>query len=51
LLYEFSLPLYRRGDDRDFFFLGDNDELVTGAVTGASARKRKEFDRAFSRVS
>jgi hypothetical protein len=43
------LPLYRCCDDRNFFFLGDNDELVTGAVTGASARE--VFDRAFSRVS
>ena len=45
-LVEFSLPLYRRCE-RDFFFLGDDDELVTGAVTGASAREREVFDRAF----
>ena len=37
LLDKFSLPLYRRRDDRNFIFLGDNGELVTGAVTGASA--------------
>ena len=47
-LVEFSLPLYRRRE-RDFFFLGDDDELVTGAAeTGASARERKVFVRAFS---
>jgi hypothetical protein len=46
---EFSLPLYRRRDDRNFFFCGDDDELVTGAVTGASVRE--VFDRVFSRVS
>ena len=50
LLDEFSLPLYRRHDERDFFFLGDNDELVTGAI-GASARESEVFDRAFSHVS
>jgi hypothetical protein len=50
LLFEFSLPLYRRRK-RDFFFLGDDDELVTGAETGANARECKVFDRAFSRVS
>jgi hypothetical protein len=49
-LEEFSLPLYRRRDERDFFLLGDDDELVTGA-TGASARERDEFDHAFSHVS
>jgi len=49
LLDEFSLPLYRRRDDCDFFFLCDEDELSTGAVTGASARE--VFDSAFSRVS
>jgi len=49
LLDEFSFPLYRHRDDRDFFFLGDNDELVTGAVTGESARK--VFNCAFLRVS
>ena len=48
---EFSLPLYLCCDDRYFFFLGDDDKLVTGAVTGASAREREVFDRAFSRVS
>ena len=49
LLDEFSLPLYRRRE-RDFFFLGDDDELVTGvAETGASARERDV--RAFSRDS
>ncbi len=50
-LVEFSLPLYQRSNDRDFFFLGDDDELVTGAETSASAREREVFDRAFSRVS
>jgi len=49
LLDEFSLPLYRRRDDHDFFFLGDDDKLVTGAVTGAS--EHEMFDSAFSRVS
>ena len=49
LVDEFSLPLYRRRDDRNFFFCGDDDELVTGAVTGASVRE--VFDRVFSRVS
>jgi hypothetical protein len=34
---KFSLPLFRRREDRDFFFLGDDDKLVTGAVTGVSA--------------
>jgi hypothetical protein len=48
-LVEFSLPLYRRCE-RDFFFLGDDDELVTGAAeTGASARERNVV--AFSRDS
>jgi hypothetical protein len=43
------LPLYRHSNDRDFFFCGDDDELVTGAVTGASALE--VFDSVFSRVS
>ena len=48
-LVEFSLPLYWR-HERDFFFLGDDDELVTGAAeTGVSARERDV--RAFSRDS
>jgi len=48
-LVEFSLPLYRRCG-RDFFFLGDDDELVTDAAeTGASARERDV--RTFSRDS
>jgi len=48
-LDEFSLPLYRRCE-RDFFFLGDNDGMVTDAAeTGASARERDV--RAFSRDS
>jgi hypothetical protein len=50
-LEEFSLPLYRRRDERDFFFLGDDDKLVTGAETGANARECGVLDRAFSRVS
>jgi hypothetical protein len=50
-LVEFSLPLYRRCDERDFFFLGDDDELVTGAEIGANARECGVFDRAFSRVT
>ena len=50
-LVEFSLPLYRRRDERDFFFLGDDDELVTGAETGANAHECGVLDRAFSRVS
>ena len=50
-LVEFSLPLYRRWDERDFFFLGDDDELVTGAMSGANARECGLLDRAFSRVS
>jgi hypothetical protein len=45
------LPLYRRRDERNFFFLGDDDELVTGAETGANARECGVLDRAFSRVS
>jgi hypothetical protein len=45
------LPLYRRRDERDFFFLGDDDELVTGAETGANAHECRVLDRAFSRVS
>jgi hypothetical protein len=45
------LPLYRRRDERDFFFLGDDDELVTGAETGVNARECKVLDRMFSRVS
>jgi len=50
-LVEFSLPLYRRRK-RDFFFLGNDDELVTGAAeTGASACEREVFNRTFSRVS
>jgi hypothetical protein len=40
------LPLYRH-DERDFFFLGDND----GVETGANARECGVLDRAFSRVS
>ena len=48
-LVEFSLPLNRHRE-RDFFFLGDDDELKTGAAeTGASARERDV--RAFSRDS
>ena len=47
-LDEFSLPLYRRRNDRDFLFLSDDDELVTAAVIGASARE--VFNRAFSRI-
>ena len=43
-LDEFSMP-YRRRDDRNFFFLGNDDELVTGAVTGA--RACEVFDRAY----
>ena len=50
MLDEFSLPLNLRCDERDFFFLDDDNELVTGA-TGASAGERVEFDRALSRVS
>jgi hypothetical protein len=51
-LEEFSLPLlYRRRDERNFFFLGDNDELVTGAKSGPNARECGVLDRAFSRVS
>ena len=50
-LDEFSLPLYRLCDDRDIFFLGGDDELVTDAETGASEREREVFDRAFLRVS
>jgi hypothetical protein len=50
-LVEFSLPLYRHRE-RDFFFLGDDDELVTGAAeTGANARECGVLDRAVSRVS
>jgi hypothetical protein len=44
------LPLNLRCDERDFFFLGDDNELVTGA-TGASAHERDEFNRALARVS
>ena len=40
LLDKFSLPMYCLCDDRDFFFFGDSDELVTDAETGASERKR-----------
>ncbi len=50
-LKEFSLPLYRRRDERNFFFLGDNDELVTGAKSGANTRECGVLDRAVSRVS
>ena len=50
-LVEFSLPLYRHRDERDFFFFGDDDELVTGAESGANARECGVLDRAFSRVS
>jgi hypothetical protein len=50
-LVEFSLPLYRRSDERDFFFLGDDDELVTGAKSGANARECGVLDRSFLRVS
>ena len=46
---EFSLLLHRRREDRDFFFLGNDDELVTGAVTGASALE--VFDRAYLLVA
>jgi len=42
------LLLYRHRNDRDLLFLSDDDELVTAAVIGASARE--VFDRAFSRV-
>ncbi len=48
-LENFSLPLYRRRDDRNFFLRGDDDELVTGAVTDASACE--VFDRANTLVS
>ena len=48
---KFSLPLYLCCDDRYFFFLGDDDELVTGAKSGANARECGVLDRAFSRVS
>ena len=41
--------LYRRSNDRDFFFCGDDDELVTGTVTGESALE--VFDSVFLRVS
>jgi hypothetical protein len=44
------LPLYRH-DERDFFFLGDDDELVTGADSGANARECGLLDRAFLRVA
>ncbi len=47
-LDKFSLPLYRRRNDHDFFFLGDDDELVTGAVTGA--RVYQVLDRVYSLV-
>jgi hypothetical protein len=50
LLVEFSLPLYRH-DERDFFFLGNDDELVTGADSGANARECGVLNRAFSRVA
>jgi hypothetical protein len=43
-LVEFSLPLYWRADERDFFFLGDDDELVTGADFGANARESPDRD-------
>ena len=48
-LDKFSLPLYRRSNDRDFFLHGDEDELVTGAVTGSSTCE--VFDRAYLLVS
>ncbi len=48
-LEEFSFPLYRGSNDRDFFLRGDDTELVTGAVTDASACE--VFDRAYSLVS
>ncbi len=44
-----SLPLYRRCDDRNFFLRGDEDELVTGVVTDASACE--VFDRVYTLVS
>jgi hypothetical protein len=50
-LEEFSLPMYRRRDERDFFFLGDDDKLVTGAKSGANTRECGVLDRAVSRVS
>ena len=50
-LVEFFLPLYRGRDERDFLFLGDDDELVTGTETGANARECRVLDRVFSRVS
>ena len=49
LLDEFSFSLYRCRDDRDFFFLGNDNELVTGKVTGESARK--VFDCLFLCIS
>ena len=48
-LDEFSLPLYPHRNDRDFFLCGEDDELVTGAVTDASACE--VFDRAYMLVS
>jgi hypothetical protein len=45
----FSLPPYPHRNDRDFFLCGEDDELVTGAVTDASACE--VFDRAYMLVS
>jgi hypothetical protein len=50
-LEEFSLPLYRCRDERNFFFLGNDDELVTGTKSGANGRECGVLDRAFSHVS
>jgi hypothetical protein len=50
-LVEFFLPLYRRRDERNFFFLGDDDELVTSTESGANARECGVLDRVFSCVS
>ncbi len=49
-LEEFSLPLYRHGNDRDFFLCGENDDLATGAVTDASACGVFDRTRAYSLV-
>ena len=46
---EFTLPLYRHGNDRDFFLCGEDDQLVTGAETDASACE--VFERTFTLVS
>ena len=50
-LVEFSLPLYRHRDERNFFFLGDDDELVTSTESGANARECGVLDRVFLCVS